>query len=179
MAVPRGMWEWPVCGDYMLNSQRVCEHCNRRKTGGRASLQYRKRLNFGYNEMNIGSTLKTGAIVFLVFELLFTLIIALCTLFTGTGFGGFLLVLIGGSLIGVLTFLVEYAFGCMVESSIVTAENSKRCVAYLDAIQDSSAAAADNSAQCAGKLLPLDRFLPWAGGDPFLLTPLREASPPE
>lgn len=160
MAAPKGMWECPVCGDYMPDSQKVCEHCNRRKTGGnhaggQTGATPRERLNFGYTERNVGSTLKTVAIVSLVIELLATLIIAICNLSMRIGFWGFLLTLIGGSLIGVLIFLVEYAFGCMVESSIITAENSKWCVAYLDAIQDSSAEAADNSARCARKLVQL------------------------
>ncbi len=168
MAAPKGMWECPVCGDYMPDSQKACTHCNCEKTEEREPLKYlkndpqnhadgqtgappRKRLNFGYTERNIGSTLKTLARSSLVLWIVISFILA-CIATHYLGFWSFLLVLVCGCLIGALVYVVEYAFGCMVESSIVTAENSKWCVAYLDAIRDSSAAAADNSAQCVQKL---------------------------
>lgn len=77
---------------------------------------------------NIGNTVQQIAISILISDAVASLV---CAIVFAENFGYFLLILIGGLLASALSFVLIYAYGRLVESSIITAENSEESLKYL------------------------------------------------
>ena len=80
------------------------------------------------HEENIGNTVQQIAIANLVLDAVASLV---CAIVFAANVGYFLLILIGGLLASALSFVMIYAYGRLVESSIITAENSEESLKYL------------------------------------------------
>lgn len=80
------------------------------------------------HEENIGNTIQKIAIAYLVLEAIASLV---CAIVYAANVGGFLLILICGLITSALSFVLIYAYGRQVESSIITAENSEESLKHL------------------------------------------------
>lgn len=80
------------------------------------------------HEKNIGNTVQKIAIAILILDAIASLV---CAIGFAANFGYFLLILFGGLLAGAFSFVQIYAYGRLVESSIITAENSEESLKYL------------------------------------------------
>lgn len=80
------------------------------------------------HEKNIGNTVQQIAIAILSSDAVASLV---CAIVFAENFGYFLLILIGGLIASALSFVMIYAYGRQVESSIITAENSEESLKHL------------------------------------------------
>ena len=80
------------------------------------------------HEGNIGNTVQKIAIAILVQEAIASLV---CAIVFAANVGYFLLILFVGLITSALSFVLIYAYGRLVESSIITAENSEESLKHL------------------------------------------------
>ena len=80
------------------------------------------------HEENIGNTVQKIAIANLVLDAIASLV---CAIVFAANVGYFLLILICGLIASAISFALIYAYGRLVESSIITAENSEESLKHL------------------------------------------------
>ena len=86
---------------------------------------------------NIGNTVQSLALIDLAINAIATLVCAIAFGRDYRGnfsFGWFILILLGGLIVSAIAFIMLYAFGRLVESSIRTEENTKASLSYLERI---------------------------------------------
>lgn len=80
------------------------------------------------HEENIGNAVQKIAIAILISNAIASLV---CAIVFAANVGYFLLILIGGLIASALSFVLIYAYGRLVESSIIMAENSEENLKHL------------------------------------------------
>ena len=134
------MPECPNCHKYYFGTPEQCPNCHKMlPVYVKASTTVQSRSN------NIGNTVQTLAMIDLVINVIATFI---CAFVFGKdfssyrpqfSFGNFLLILLVGLVSSAVLFILLYAYGRMVESTIVSAENSAqslRCLISIEQAQE-------------------------------------------
>ena len=134
------MPECPNCHKYYFGTPEQCPNCHKMlPVYVKASTTVQSRSN------NIGNTVQTLAMIDLVINVIATFV---CAFVFGKdfssyrpefSFGNFLLILLVGLVISAVLFILLYAFGCMVESTIISATNSAqslRCLISIEQAQE-------------------------------------------
>ena len=126
------MPECPNCHKYYLGTPEQCPNCHKMlPVYVKASTTVQSRSN------NIGNTVQTLAMIDLVINVIATFI---CAFVFGKdfssyrpqfSFGNFLLILLVGLVSSAVLFILLYAYGRMVESTIISAENSAQSLRCL------------------------------------------------
>ena len=126
------MPECPNCHKYYFGTPEQCPNCHKMlPVYVKASTTVQSRSN------NIGNTVQTLAMIDLVINVIATFI---CAFVFGKdfssyrpqfSFGNFLLILLVGLVSSAVLFILLYAYGRMVESTIISAENSEQSLHYL------------------------------------------------
>lgn len=134
------MPECPNCHKYYFGTPEQCPNCHKMlPVYVKASTTVQSSSN------NIGNTVQTLAMIDLVINVIATFV---CAFVFGKdfssyrpefSFGNFLLILLVGLVISAVLFILLYAFGCMVESTIISATNSAqslRCLISIEQAQE-------------------------------------------
>lgn len=134
------MPECPNCHKYYFGTPEQCPNCHKMlPVYVKASTTVQSRSN------NIGNTVQTLAMIDLVINVIATFI---CAFVFGKdfssyrpqfSFGNFLLILLVGLVSSAVLFILLYAYGRMVESTIISAENSAqslRCLISIEQAQE-------------------------------------------
>ena len=134
------MPECPNCHKYYFGTPEQCPNCHKMlPVYVKASTTVQSSSN------NIGNTVQTLAMIDLVINVIATFV---CAFVFGKdfssyrpefSFGNFLLILLVGLVSSAVLFILLYAYGRMVESTIISAENSAqslRCLISIEQAQE-------------------------------------------
>ena len=120
------MPECPNCHEYYFGTPEKCPKCQKLLPSTKAPQRARIK-EPSTNDRNIGNTIQTFSYVTLAINIIATITCAITS-------GKFLIILLLGIAVSAIIFLYNYALGCLVESSIVTAENSANMAESLNKI---------------------------------------------
>mgnify|MGYP000605010134 CR=1 FL=1 len=120
------MPECPNCHEYYFGTPEKCPKCQKILPSAKEP-QHTRIKEPSTNNRNIGNTIQTFSYVTLAINIIATIICAII-------FGKFLIILLLGIVVSAIIFLYNYAFGRLVESSIITAENSANMAESLNKI---------------------------------------------
>ena len=120
------MPECPNCHEYYFGTPEKCPKCQKLLPSTKAPQRARIK-EPSTNDRNIGNTIQTFSYVTLAINIIATITCAITS-------GKFLIILLLGIAVSAITFLYNYALGRLVESSIVTAENSANMAESLNKI---------------------------------------------
>ena len=133
------MPECPNCHEYYFGTPEKCPKCQKllpsAKEPQRGPIKEPSIINH-----NIGNTIQTFSSVTLAINIIATII---CAIIFGKdtyyhisqfNFWKFLIILLLGIAVSIIIFIYNYAFGRLVENSIVTAENSANMAESLNKI---------------------------------------------
>lgn len=120
------MPECPNCHEYYFGTPEKCPKCQKLLPSTKAPQRARIK-EPSTNDRNIGNTIQTFSYVTLAINIIATITCAITS-------GKFLIILLLGIAVSAIIFLYNYALGRLVESSIVTAENSANMAESLNKI---------------------------------------------
>lgn len=138
------MPECPNCNQYYFGTPAECPNCHKKlpvsKPAPKPAPKPTPTLSYGSireKQNNIGNVVQTLAGIDLVINAIATIICAIAFGRDHWGdfsFGSFILILLVGFIASAIAFIMLYAFGRLVESSIQTAENTEASLKYLNQI---------------------------------------------
>lgn len=121
----------PNCGRYYSSSE--CPECGKKLETPALKTPVPKHVSTQqYLKNNIGNVVQKLAGIDLAIGALATIICAIA--FGRDSFGWYVLILLIGFITSAIAFIMLYAFGRLVESSIQTAENTNASLKYLEQI---------------------------------------------
>lgn len=133
------MPECPNCHEYYFGTPEKCPKCQKLLPSTKAPQRARIK-EPSINNRNIGNTIQTFSSITLAINIIATITCAIIfgkdTYYHISQFnlGKFLIILLLGIAVSAIIFLYNYALGRLVESSIVTAENSANMAESLNEI---------------------------------------------
>lgn len=123
----------PNCGQFYFASSRECPGCGKKLETPALKTPAPKEVSTQqYLKNNIGNVVQKLAGIDLAIGALATIICEIA--FGRDSFGWFVLILLIGFITSAIAFIMLYAFGRLVESSIQTAENTNASLKYLEQI---------------------------------------------
>ena len=132
------MPECPNCHQYYFGEPDECPKCHKKLARPKTVMASKPAyISIQEKPNNIGNTVQTLARIDLVINAIAALVCAIAFGRDYRGdfsFGWFILILLGGIIVSAIAFIMLYAFGRLVESSIRTEENTRASRNYLEQI---------------------------------------------